>query len=360
MKPINLHDYEEAARHKMPRMAFDYYASGANDEITLRENPGAFQRLSLQYRVLRDVSTCSLAASLLGHDLDLPLLLAPTAFHGLAHPEAERASVRAAGRLGTLMTLSTMSNTAMEDVTDAATGPVWFQLYVYKDRDLTAGLVRRAEAAGCRALVLTVDLPPLGQRERDVRNRFQMPPGLEAKNLLPAGLGDITDNADGSALASYTDTLFDPSLTWKDVTWLADLTDLPLVIKGIVHPDDARLAIDHGAKAVWVSNHGGRQLDTAVATVDVLPEIVEAVGDTAEVILDGGIRRGTDILKALALGARAVAVGRPLLWGLAVDGEDGVVHALGLLRRELEVAMGLCGARSLDELSPALIRRNTA
>jgi len=355
MEPINLYDYEAIARAKLTAMAYDYYASGAHDEITLRENHAAYDRIRLRYRVLRDISRRTTETTVLGHALRMPVVVAPTAFHKLAHPDGEVATARAAGTAGTLMILSTLSTTSIEDVLAAATGPVWFQLYVYKDRAATEALVRRAEAAGCAALVLTVDAQIWGRRERDVRNRFQLPPGLSVKNLMPAGQESFPIEAEGSGLAAYVASLFDQTLSWKDVDWLCNLTKLPVVLKGIVHPDDARLAVAHGAAGVIVSNHGGRQLDTAPATIEVLPEIVAAVDGRAEVLIDGGIRRGTDVIKALAYGAKAVAVGRPVLWGLAHDGQRGVERVLELLRFEVDLAMGLCGCASVAEISRDLI-----
>jgi 4-hydroxymandelate oxidase len=355
MKPIHLREYETAAKERLTKMVYDYYASGANDEITLDENHRAYQRLRLRYRVLRDVRERDLSTTVLGQELSMPVLVAPTAFHGLAHPDGEVATVLAAGEVGTAMVLSTLSNRSIEEVVTAAVGPVWFQLYVYKDRGATAGLVARAEEAGCQALVLTVDAQIWGRRERDVRNRFHLPPGLEMKNLLAAGMEQFPEAAQQSGLAAYVTSLFDPALTWKDLDWLASLTDLPIVVKGLVHPEDARLAVDHGAAAVVVSNHGGRQLDTAAATIDALPGVVEAVDGRIEVLVDGGVRRGTDVVKALATGARAVLVGRPVLWGLAVDGRAGVAHALGLLRDELDLAMALCGCRSVGEIDSSLL-----
>lgn len=355
MDPINLYDYESLARGKLTSMAYDYYASGAHDEITLRENHAAYDRIRLRYRVLRDISRRTTETTVLGHLLRMPVLVAPTAFHKLAHPDGEAATARAAGAAGTLMILSTLSTTSIEDVLAAATGPVWFQLYVYKDRGATEALVRRAEAAGCAALVLTVDAQIWGRRERDVRNRFQLPPGLSVKNLMPAGQESFPQEAEGSGLAAYVASLFDQTLSWKDVDWLCNLTKLPVLLKGIVHPDDARLAVEHGAAGVIVSNHGGRQLDTAPATIEVLPEIIAAVDGRAEVLIDGGIRRGTDVIKALAYGARAVAVGRPVLWGLACDGQRGVERVLELLRFEVDLAMGLCGCASVAEIDGSLI-----
>jgi 4-hydroxymandelate oxidase len=355
MDPINLYEYEAIAREKLTPMAYDYYASGAHDEITLRENHAAYDRIKLKYRVLRDISRRDISTTVLGHRLSMPVLIAPTAFHKLACPEGEIATVRAAGQAGTLMILSTLSTTSIEDVMAAATGPVWFQLYVYKDRGATAALVQRAEAAGCSALALTVDAQIWGRRERDVRNRFQLPPGLSVKNLMPAGQEEFPATMQDSGLAAYVASLFDQTLSWKDVEWLCGLTKLPVLLKGVVHPDDARQAADYGAAGVIVSNHGGRQLDTAPATIEVLPEIVEAVDNRIEVLIDGGIRRGTDVIKALAYGAKAVAVGRPVLWGLAYDGQRGVEKVLDILRFEVDLGMGLCGCANITELGRDLL-----
>ncbi len=357
MELINLYDFEAAARDVLPQMVYDYYASGAHDEITLRENHAAYDRIALRYRVLTDVSERDLSTELLGQPISMPILVAPTAFHRLAHPEGERATARAAGAAGTIMMLSTLSTVSVEEVVEAASGRVWFQLYVYGNRGATEGLVRRAEAAGCSAIVLTVDAQLWGRRERDVRNRFQLPVGVSMKNLLPAGMEHLPSEADDSGLAAYVAGMFDPSLDWKDVEWLMGITELPLLVKGIVHPEDARLAAELGVAGVIVSNHGGRQLDTAPATIDALPEVVEAVDGRVPVLVDGGIRRGTDVVKALALGAQAVGVGRPVLWGLAVNGEEGVARVLELLRYETELAMGLCGCASVAQLGPDLIRR---
>jgi 4-hydroxymandelate oxidase len=251
------------------------------------------------------------------------------------------------------MTLSTHSTCPVEDVC-ATGGPVWFQLYVYRDRGATRALVERAAAAGCKALVLTVDAQLWGRRERDVRNRFALPPELVLANLGGAAMR-LPEASAGSGLAAYVASLFDPALSWRDLDWLAGISRLPVVVKGIVHPEDGRLAVEHGAAAVVVSNHGGRQLDTAIATVDALPAVADAIGGRAEVLVDGGVRRGTDVVKALALGARAVLVGRPVLWGLAVAGQRGVELVLERLRDELDVAMGLCGCRSPAEVERGLV-----
>lgn len=359
--PLNLFELEAAARARLPQMAFDYYASGAHDELTLRENRAAFERVALHYRVLVDASQRDLRTTVLGHPLAMPVLIAPTAFHRMAHPDGELATARAAEAAGTLMTLSTLSNTPIEAVVEAAgRAPVWFQLYVYRDREATRDLVARAEAAGCTALVLTVDAPLLGTRERDVRNRFHLPDGLELANLHGRRVRGkdaelLPEVAADSGLAAYVAALLEPGLTWSLVDWLASITRLPLLIKGVVRADDAARAADHGAAAVVVSNHGGRQLDGAPATIDVLPRIRERVGDTLPLLMDGGVRRGTDVIKAIARGAQAVLVGRPVLWGLAVDGQRGVETALRMLRDELDLAMALCGCPSIADITPELL-----
>ena len=335
-------------------MVYDYYAGGSWDEVTLRRNRSAWDDLRLSYRVLRDVAERRLSTTVLGHDLDLPVIVAPTAFHQMANPVGEPATARAAGAAGTAMIVSTLSNRPIEEITAAASGPIWFQLYVYRDREATRALVERAEAAGCSALVLTVDAQIWGRRERDVRGGFTLPPELRMSNLV-ADKASLPAGVEGSGLAAYVESMFDPALTWRDLEWLRSLTGLPLVLKGIVHPDDGRLAAEHGVDAVVVSNHGGRQVDTAPATIEALPRVAAAVDGRCEIWLDGGVRRGSDVVKALALGARAVAIGRPVLWGLAVDGQRGVERVLALLRSEIDIVMGLCGARRVADLGPDLL-----
>ncbi|WP_447975119.1 alpha-hydroxy acid oxidase [Nitrospira sp. Kam-Ns4a] len=356
---VNLHDVEAHAAAKLPKPVFDYYAGGACDEVTLGENQAAFSRIALKPRALVDLSRRDLSTTILGQPVALPVLIAPTAFHRLAHPRGEVATARGAAAAGTLMVLSTLATCSVEEVAKAAGGPLWFQLYVYKDRGATRTLVERAEAAGCTALVLTVDAPVLGRREADIRNRFRLPDGLTVKNLGGAGrdrLPDIQmDSQADSSLAAYFAEQLDPALTWQDIEWLRSLTALPLLVKGLLRADDAVRAAESGAAGVIVSNHGGRQLDTVPATITVLPEIVEALAGRAAVLVDGGIRRGTDVLKALALGASAVLVGRPILWGLAVGGERGVAHVLALLRAEFDQAMALCGCRSVAEITKDLL-----
>jgi 4-hydroxymandelate oxidase len=345
-------EFEAAARSRLPRMVFDYYAGGAGEEWTLAENTRAFGRWVVLPRVLIDVSAVDLRTTVLGQEIPFPILLAPTALQRMANRYGELATARAAASLGALMVLSTISTSSIEEVATAGVHR-WFQLYVLRDRDLTAELVKRAHAAGYGALVLTVDAPILGRRPRDERNRFSLPPGIGMANLEGMGFPE----ADGSGLFALFTERHDASLNWDDVAWLRSLTPMPLVLKGILRQDDARKAVDAGADAIVVSNHGGRQLDGAPASIDMLPEVVEAVEGRVEVLLDGGIRRGSDILKALALGARAVLIGRPYLWGLAVDGEDGVRRVLELLRDDLALVMALAGCRSTADIDRSLVRR---
>jgi 4-hydroxymandelate oxidase len=352
---LNLTELEALAHEKLSPMAYDYYASGGGDETTLRENVAAWTRVPLYYRVLVDVATRDLTTTVLGQHLSMPVLVAPTAFHALACPEGELATARAAARARTVMVLSSLSNTRVEEVCPAAAGnawfQLWFQLYVYRDRGATRALVERAEAAGARAIVLTVDAPLLGRRERDVRNRFCLPPGLRVENMTAAGHAEVGGRDRESGLAAYVAEKLDPSLEWRDVAWLRSMTTLPLVVKGLVRADDAVRAIDAGAAAVIVSNHGGRQLDGAPATAAALPRVVDAVAGRIEVLVDGGIRRGVDVVRALAMGARAVLVGRPVLWGLAVAGEDGAAGVLESLRRELDEAMALTGCARVADVT---------
>ncbi len=357
IEAINLLDLEMKARELLPQTVYDYFASGANDEITLRENRVAYERIVLLPRMLVYVSERNMGTTALGEPVSMPILVAPTAFQGLAHPEGEVATVKAAGAAKTLMTLSTISTFSIEEVMAVATGPVWFQLYVFKDRAISASLVKRAEVAGCKAIVFTVDAPLLGRRERDVRNQFKLD-DLSVKNLLPAGLQKFPDGSAGFGLAPRIASLFDPALTWRDIEWLTGITKLPVLVKGILRSDDALLAVKHGACGVIVSNHGARQLDTTPATISVLPEIVDAVGGKVEVYVDGGIRRGTDVLKAIACGARAVFIGRPVLWGLASGAEAGVRYVLEMVRQEFDLAMALSGCPTLSSITRDLIRRS--
>ena len=355
MAPLNLSEYEEAARQNLSEMAYDYFAGGSDDEVTLRRNREAFEEIGLLPRVLVDVSKIDTASTVLGRQVSMPVLLAPVSAQKLAHPDGELAAVRAAGSAGTVMILSTLATAAVEDVVEAASGAVWFQLYVYRDREVTADLVARAEAAGCEALVVTVDAPWLGNRERDIRNSYHFPEGIRFENLLPAGWADMPYEEGESGLASYISSLFDPGFNWDDLVWLRQLTELPLLIKGVMRADDAARGVEAGVDGIIVSNHGGRQLDSAAPTIRALPSVIDAVSDRCEVLIDGGVRRGTDVVKALALGARAVLIGRPILWGLAADQDTGLSDLLELLRREIELAMALSGSRNVGEIGPDLI-----
>lgn len=351
---LNLAEIELAARERLAPLAYEYYVGGANDEVTIRENRAAFERLALRYRVLVDVSRRSTSTTVLGTRVDFPVLVAPTAFQRLACDEGEMATARAAAASGTVMILSTASTCTIEDV-GAVGGNLWFQLYVYADRGMTKALVERAEASGMRAIVLTVDAPVLGRRERDLRNRFHLPDGVRLANVPSSGSVPMPTGHGESGLANHFASGIDAALTWKDVDWLRSITKLPVLIKGIVRGDDAARAVDHGVAGVIVSNHGGRQLDTAIASVRALPEVAEAVAGRAEVLLDGGVRRGTDVIKALALGARAVLLGRPVVWGLAAAGESGARRVLELLRAEVDLAMALCGCPSVGDISRDLV-----
>lgn len=359
--PVNVAEYERYAKNTLPRNAFGYYASGSNDMITLRENRDAFARLRLMPKILVDVSAIDMQTTVLGEKVSFPICIAPTAMQKMAHPDGECATSRAAARHGILMTLSSWSTTPLEEVASAAPqGFRWFQLYVYKDRAVTLDLVRRAERAGYKALAVTVDTPVLGRREADIKNRFALPSHLTMGNFSKAGGahadGTKAAGSTGSGLASYVASLIDKTLTWDDIAWLRRNTKLKIVVKGVMTAEDAIASVRHGVDGIWVSNHGARQLDTTPATIEVLPEIVRAVNGKVEVYIDGGITRGTDALKALALGARAVFVGRPSLWGLAHSGEDGVFNIMNLMKEELALAMMLSGAIKIDDLKPSLVR----
>jgi isopentenyl diphosphate isomerase/L-lactate dehydrogenase-like FMN-dependent dehydrogenase len=347
--PVNLADYEQLAEQALEPGVFGYVAGGASDEWTLRENVAAFGRWVLRPRLLVDVETVSTATSVLGADISFPLIVAPTAYQRLVHPDGELGMARAAAAAGTIFCQSTLSSVRPADVAAAVPGGTrWFQLYLSKDRDFARDLLDEVAASGYGAVVLTVDLPRAGRRERDVRSGFVIPPELPLPCISMhfdrpvdpgAGLGAVTDSA----------------LTWRDLEWLRSVSRLPLVVKGILTAEDAQLACEHGAAGVVVSNHGGRQLDGVAASLDALPEVLEAVAGRAEVLLDGGIRRGGDVLKALALGARATLAGRAALYGLAANGEQGVRHVLELLRDEVELGLTLLGAPSPDAVERAHI-----
>jgi len=339
--PITVAEYEPLARARLEIGAWDYQAGGAGDEHSLADNLAAWARLRLRPRVLVDVASRDLTTTAFGLDLPHPIVIAPTAAHRLSHPDAELATARGAAAAGALLTLSTIASVSLEEVAAAEPiGPHWFQLYAPADRGACRDLVDRAVAAGYRAIVLTVDLPYPGNRERDLRNRFELELGAHLPSDQPVDERGIIEL---------------PTLSWDDLGWLRSICPVPLLVKGVLRADDALRAVDAGCDGVWVSNHGGRQLDTTISATDALPEIAAAVGGRALLLADGGVRRGIDILKALALGADLVAVGRPILWGLAVDGAEGVRRVIGILRDELSLAMALAGCRSLEEISADLV-----
>ncbi len=346
--PLNLHEYEVAARELLPPHVWHYVAGGSGDEVTVRANRDAFARWRLMPRVLAGLREVSTATTVLGQEIALPVVIAPSGRHRLCHDEGERATARAAKAAGTIYTMSSASSFVIEEIAPEA-GPWWFQLYVFTDRGFTRDLAERAAAAGASALVVTVDVPVRARREGETRSRFAVSSGM-AMAQLPTTQGEQPP-ATIDAAATSVPTTFDPAFAWRDLDWLASLASLPILLKGILHPDDAVRAIDHGARGVIVSNHGGRQLDSAVAALDALPAVAEAIAGRVEVLLDGGIRRGTDVLTALALGARAVLIGRPTHWGLAVGGEAGVHHVLELLRAELALDLLLCGLASPAEVT---------
>jgi L-lactate dehydrogenase (cytochrome) len=380
-RAVSIDDLRLRARQRLPRFLFDYVEGGADDEVTLRANREAFARYAFRARTLVDVGVRDLSTTLLGQRLALPVILAPVGLAGLLAPRGEILAAEAAARKGSLFTLSTMSVCTIEEVARAAPGPRWFQLYVWKDRGVTRSLVERARAAGYGALCLTVDVPAFGNRERDVRNGFVVPPRLTLATALDlllhlgwvlrmsrsprATFGNFEGShaltrRDAVSVAAYTSRQFDPSVTWADLEWLRGFWPGPLVLKGISCAEDARRAVEHGVQAIVVSNHGGRQLDGLPAAIDVLPEIVDAVGGRAEIILDGGARRGSDVVKAVALGARACMIGRPFLYGLAAGGQAGVELALELFRGEIDRALALLGCPRLELLDASYLRTRAA
>jgi 4-hydroxymandelate oxidase len=344
---VSLLDLEALAEERLDPAAFAYYAGGAADEVTLQDNPLAWARHRLRPRVLVDVSTVDASTSVLGTPVALPVGVAPTALHGLAREEAELATARAAARAGVLFCLSSLASRPMEDLAEVD-GPRWYQLYAHSDRSITADLVARAAASGYGAVVVTVDLPVFGRRERELRSGFAQPSA--------AGYGNFARYARDGDVAAVTAGLHTSLLTWEDLAWLLEVSDVPLVLKGVLTAEDARLAVEHGVAGVWVSNHGGRQLDRTPATADVLEEVATAVDGRAEVYVDGGIRRGSDVLAARALGATAAFVGRPVLFALAAGGEEGVAEALGVLRAELENAMALLGTPAVADVTRSHVR----
>lgn len=371
----NIEKLRRAARRVLPKVVFDFADGGAEDEITLARNERDFDALEILPRMCTGAGIPDLTTNLFGRELRVPVLIGPTGLSGIVWPRGEIAAARAAQAAGTIYCQSHGSTCTIEELAQAAPGPRWFQLFVYRDRGLTQSLAERAERAGCEALVLTVDNQVLGQRERDLANGFAVPPRLGVRAVLDMALhlpwlvrmrgarrigfanyrGAVGGNENIVSLAAYVARMLDPELSWRDVAWLRSIWRKPLILKGILHPEDARIAAEHGVDGVIVSNHGGRQLDGAVSSIRALPAVAEAVGDRMVVLVDGGIRRGVDVLRALALGARAVLVGRPHWWGLAVAGEAGVALVLDIFRRELERAMALAGCARLADIDRRLL-----
>jgi L-lactate dehydrogenase (cytochrome) len=373
---VNIDDLRERARRRLPRSIFDYVDGGAEDEVTLRANRSGFQRYTFSPRVLVDVSNRDQSTTVLGQRLASPLILAPTGFTGMLWPQGEVAGARAAARKQLVYTLSTMSICSMEQVAEASSGPLWFQLYVWRDREITRSLIERARAAGYQALVVTVDTPVLGQRERDVRNGLVVPPRIMLQNVLDTvgrvgwvsamlrapkiTFGNFTDTPsvrhDPVSVAEFTTQQFSPAVSWADLDWFRSIWPGPLAIKGVMAAEDACRALDHGVDAIVVSNHGGRQCDYLPGAVEVLAEIVDAVEDRAEVILDGGVRRGSDVVKAVALGARACMIGKAYNYGVAAGGQRGAEKAIDILQKEIDRCLALIGRPRLSELDRSVLR----
>ena len=349
---LRLEDFEPAARALLPLAAFDYIAGGAEDEATVKANRDAFGRYFFRYKVMTGAAEPDLTSQVFDQRFSLPVHLAPTAIQQMAHPEGEAGAYRAASDAGVAYCLGTLASMSIEDVAATASGPRWFQLYMPPLRDVGAAFVERAEAAGYSAVILTVDLPKTGHRERDIRNVFRLPDGIAYANLGGWTPTDTSTTPGGlDPFAKDVNLQTHAGLDWEDLEWLVGKTRLPVVVKGIVRGDDARRAVQAGARGIIVSNHGGRQLDYAIATLDALPEVVQAVDGSVPILLDGGVRRGTDVIKALCLGARGVLIGRPYLFALAVGGADGVRRLLAMLRYEIALSMTLLGAARLSELS---------
>ena len=374
-KMLTIADLKRKAERRVPRMFFDYADSGAWTESTYRANEDDFAKINLRQRVLVDMTDRSLATEMVGEKVSMPVALSPTGLTGMQHADGEMLAAKAAEEFGVPFTLSTMSICSIEDVASVTSKPFWFQLYVMKDRDFVNNLIDRAKAAGCSALVLTLDLQILGQRHKDLRNGLSAPPKFTPKHIWQMAtrpkwcldmartkrrsFGNIVGHAknvsDLSSLSSWTAEQFDPRLSWKDVEWIKERWGGKLILKGILDEEDARASLDTGADAIIVSNHGGRQLDGAHSSIAMLPKIVDAVGDRVEVHMDGGIRSGQDVLKAVALGAKGTYIGRPFLYGLGADGKQGVTTALEIIRKEMDVSMALCGKRLIRDVDRSIL-----
>jgi 4-hydroxymandelate oxidase len=354
-----LSDFEEMAKTKIPHMAWEFFNGAVADEITMRWNKEAYQKIRLKPRILVDVSKLDTRVTLFGQEHPFPILLAPTAYHKLAHPEGELATARGAGAANATLIVSTVATTSIEDIAGVAKSPLWFQLYTQADKGFTKSLVERAEATGCRAICLTVDTPISGARNREQRAGFKLAPNMERPNLrgLKINGEDAATSAEGHnpSGGGIFSAVLNPRMTWKDVEWLQSFMKVPLLLKGVLNPDDADHAVKAGVSGIMVSNHGARNLDTVPATVDALPLVVERVAGRVPVIVDGGVRRGTDVLKALALGATAVMIGRPYVYGLGVAGGDGVAAVVNILRKEFEMAMALTGRPTIKSIDRSVL-----
>jgi len=351
-EPVNVNEFQELARQVLPKMYFDFYNGGAEDQYTLKENVEAFHRITFRPRILVDVSRISMSTTILGHRISAPIMIAPTSFHKLAHPEGEIATARAAASCNTIMALSFSSTCTVEEVASSCNAVRFFQIYVYKRRDVTSMLVQRAERNGFKAMILTVDTPRIGRREADIKNRMISPHLKNFEGLLSTEVASDK----GSNLEAFAAEVLDRSICWKDIEWLRSITSLPILIKGVLTHEDAIKAMEVGVAGIVVSNHGARQLDYSPATITVLEEVVRAVGGKIPVLIDGGVRRGTDIFKALALGAQAVMIGRPILYGLAAKGECGVRRVIEMLKDELELTMALSGCPTLKDITRSHVR----
>ncbi|NTJ67482.1 alpha-hydroxy-acid oxidizing protein [Agrobacterium rhizogenes] len=373
--PLTIAELKTLAQRRVPKMFFQYADSGSWTESTYQANEADFAKIKLRQRVLVDMSDRSLATTMVGQKASMPVALAPTGLTGMQHADGEMLAARAAEEFGIPFTLSTMSICSIEDIASVTKQPFWFQLYVMKDRDFVLNLIQRAKAAKCSALVLTADLQILGQRHNDIRNGLSAPPKMTVKNLWqmatrPAWcmgmlqtkrrsfgniIGHAKDISDMTTLSHWTHSQFDPKLSWSDVAWIKEQWGGPLIIKGILDVEDAKAAVDTGADAIIVSNHGGRQLDGAHSSISMLPRIVDAVGEKIEVHMDGGIRSGQDVLKAVALGAKGTFIGRPFLYGLGAMGKEGVTLALEIIRKELDISMALCGKRDIKAVDRSIL-----
>ncbi len=377
-KPLEIKDIKALAKRRVPKMFFDYADSGAWTESTYRANEDDFARIKLRQRVLVDMTNRSLATTMIGQPVSMPVALSPTGLTGMQHGDGEMLAAQAAEEFGVPFTLSTMSICSIEDVASVTTKPFWFQLYVMQDRDFVLNLIDRAKAAKCSALVLTLDLQILGQRHKDIRNGLSAPPRFTPRHIWQMAtrpgwcmkmlgtkrrtfrniVGHAKSVTDLSSLSVWTSEQFDPRLSWSDVEWIKERWGGPLILKGILDPEDAQMAVSTGADAIIVSNHGGRQLDGAMSSIGMLPRIVDAVGHKIEVHMDGGIRSGQDVLKAVALGAKGTYIGRPFLYGLGAGGKRGVSDVLEIIRKEMDVTMALCGRRNIQDIDKSILLRD--